>query len=367
MIPMQFSMNNFQLYVPILIAVGIGIFFGLLTHFVVYILLVKHFKMQASLLGIFLHHLKNPLYVIFVLFYFTLAASALDLNSASQIISHIVKVLFILAMSWSALKIMDYLDIWLLKKSLTTNKDLRYTVLITKYHVLKNIGKLLIFILAISLLLLSFESVREIGKGILVSAGVAGAIVALSAQKLVSNIISGFQLAFTKPIKIGDTLGIEGEIGKVEEITSTNVTLCLWDLRRLVLPLNYFIDKPFIHFTQPDPNLLGSIPFHVDYSIDIQILRQFLIDTLHNSPFWDKKMGKLEVIDLKENSLQLRALISARNTGDLWSLGCEIREKIVNFVSENSPHSFPTLRTRINADAASNIRSKNIPTFANKE
>jgi len=138
------------------------------------------------------------------------------------------------------------------------------------------------------------------------------------------------------------------------------------DLRRLVLPLNYLIDKPFIHFTQPDPSLLGPIPFHVDYSIDIEILRKILIAALNASPLWDKKVGKLEVIDLKENSLQLRALISARNPADLWNLGCEIREKIVNFVNENFPHSLPTVHTQIDViDRANHTYKKKYSYYKN--
>jgi len=205
--------------------------------------------------------------------------------------------------------------------------------------------------------LMSFETVRRLGTGLLTSAGIASVIVGFAAQRSISNLLAGFQIAFTQPIRLDDVLVVEGEFGRVEEITFTYVVLTIWDERRLVLPLNYFIEKPFYNWTRTTAQLTGTVFLHADYTVPVEALRAELRRLLETHPLWDQRVCVLQVTDSKETTVELRALVSAANAGDLWALRCAVREQLVAYLQAHYPQSLPRTRATVLATSESLTKS----------
>jgi small-conductance mechanosensitive channel len=202
----------------------------------------------------------------------------------------------------------------------------------------------LIIVVTLSAVLMTFEPVRQYGVSLFASAGVAGLVVGLAARPMLSNLIAGIQIATTQPIRLDDQVLVENESGRIEEITSTYVVIRLWDLRRLIVPLAYFIEKPFQNWTRESTDLIGSVFLHVDFTAPVEAIRAKLSEIVQASKLWDGKVVKLHVTDAKENSIELRALASARSAGDAFELRCEIREKLIAFLQTEHPTALPRAR-----------------------
>ena len=188
---------------------------------------------------------------------------------------------------------------------------------------------------------------RQYGVSLFASAGAAGLVVGLSARPLLSNLIAGIQLALTQPIRIEDAVVVEGEWGWIETITSTYVVIRIWDLRRLIVPLTYFIEKPFQNWTHQSADLLGSVMLNVDYTVPVDRVREKLKEIVTGNPLWDGKVQVVQVTDTPNNMVQLRALVSARNSGQAWDLRCEVREKLIAFLQAEYPHALPRQRAEL--------------------
>jgi len=220
----------------------------------------------------------------------------------------------------------------------------------TQLTFIRKLAIVMIVLITISLILLSFENVRKLGAGLLTGVGIGGIIIGFAAQKSLGNLLAGFQIAFTQPIRIDDVLVVEGEWGRVEDITLTYVVLNIWDQRRLILPINYFIEKPFQNWTRTTSQILGTVFFYVDYNVPTDALRDELTRLLNESPLWDKRVGILQVTDSKERTVELRALVSASNSSRAFDLRCYIRENIIKFINTNYPGSLPKDRVTLDGD-----------------
>ncbi|WP_400191454.1 mechanosensitive ion channel family protein [Hymenobacter sp. B81] len=225
--------------------------------------------------------------------------------------------------------------------------NLRVRKLFTQLQFVQKLVVSLIVFVAVGLVLMSFETVRRLGTGLLTSAGIASVIVGFAAQRSISNLLAGFQIAFTQPIRIDDVLVVEGEWGRVEEITFTYVVLRIWDERRLVLPLNYFIEKPFQNWTRSSAQLLGAVHLHTDYTLPVPAVRAELQRIAAAHPLWDGRVCVLHVTDSKERTLELRALVSATDAGNAWELRCAVREQLIGFIQQHYPHCLPRNRTEM--------------------
>lgn len=233
---------------------------------------------------------------------------------------------------------------------ITKSNNLRERKIRTQLQFLRKIGITLIVILTIAAILLSFESMRRIGAGLITSVGVGGIIVGIAAQKSLGNLFAGFQIAFTQPIRMDDVLIVEGEWGRVEEITLTYVVVCIWDQRRLILPINYFIEKPFQNWTRISADILGTVFIHADYTLPVEAVRNELTRLLENNVLWDGRVNVLQVTDAKEKTMELRALMSAANSSQAFDLRCYVRENLVTFIQKNYPDSLPKTRAVITAE-----------------
>jgi small-conductance mechanosensitive channel len=221
--------------------------------------------------------------------------------------------------------------------------NLRARAIQTQVLVLKRVAASVIVIFTAASMLTVFDSVRQFGVSILASAGIAGIILGLAAQRSIGSLLAGFQIALTQPIRM-DVVIVEGEFGRVEEITLTYVVVQVWDLRRLVVPISYFIEQPFENWTRSSANLLASVFLYVDYTLPVAPLRAELTRILEASPRWDRKVNALQVTDSRERTIEIRALASAADAAIAWDLRCEIRERLVDFLQRQYPECLPRLR-----------------------
>ena len=235
-----------------------------------------------------------------------------------EVLRRFVEFVLILTFAWGLIRTLDvFQDLVQLRYQLDSADNLRVRKLFTQLQFLKKLTASLVAFVAVGLVLMSFETVRRLGTGLLTSAGIASVIVGFAAQRSISNLLAGFQIAFTQPIRIDDVLVVEGEWGRVEEITFTYVVLSIWDERRLVLPLNYFIEKPFQNWTRTSSHLTGVVFLQTDYTAPVEALRAELRRLLAAHPLWDQRVCVMQVTDSRERTLELRALVSAANASAL--------------------------------------------------
>lgn len=222
--------------------------------------------------------------------------------------------------------------------------NLRSRKLHTQYNILERIIVFIIILTAIGVGLMLFDDVRKIGLSLFASAGIAGIIIGLAAQKVIGTILAGLQIAITQPIRLDDVVIVEKEWGWIEEITLTYVVIRVWDKRRLVVPSTYFIDQPFQNWTRNTSEIMGTVFIYASYQVSIDSLRQELTRLLKESPLWDGKVNNMQVTDAKENIVEIRALMSTRNSMEGWDLRVHVREKLISFLQSNHPDCLPLTR-----------------------
>lgn len=222
--------------------------------------------------------------------------------------------------------------------------NLRERKIRTQLQFIRQLAIGLIIILAACIILLSFNNLRKLGASLLAGVGVGGIIIGFAAQKSLSNLLAGFQIAFTQPLRIDDVLVVEGEWGRVEEITLTYVVLNIWDQRRLILPINYFIEKPFQNWTRNTADILGTVFLYLDYTVPLEPLRKEFTRLLENNPLWDKRVSVMQITNASEKTIEVRALMSASSSGNAFDLRCDVREGLIKFVQANYPDSLPLVR-----------------------
>jgi len=214
----------------------------------------------------------------------------------------------------------------------------------TQVSVIRKIIVTAVVVIATGSILMLFEPVRQFGTSILASAGIAGVVIGFAAQKTLGNVLAGIQIALTQPILIDDVVVVEGEFGQIEEITLTYVTVRTWDLRRMVLPITYFVDKPFQNWSRVSTELLGTVILYLDYRAPMGELRKELKRLVENNPKWDRRVCGLQVTDAKQNAIEVRALVSGTDPGKTFDLRCEIREGLIEYLWRNHPESLPRSR-----------------------
>ncbi len=257
-------------------------------------------------------------------------------------------ILLIISMAWGLIVVIRIFKwIFLEKYDTSEANNLRSRKLHTQFNILERIVIFLIVIVAIGLILMLFEDVRRIGISVFASAGVAGIIIGLAAQRMIAAVLAGLQIAITQPIRLDDVVIIEGEWGRIEEIALTYVVVNIWDKRRLVVPSTYFFEKPFQNWTRTTSEILGTVFLYTDYHVSFEALRKELTRLLESTPLWDGKVNVLQVTDAKERSIEIRALMSAKDSGTAWDLRVFIREKLIEFLQKNYPESLPKTRVFI--------------------
>ncbi len=240
-------------------------------------------------------------------------------------------------------------DVLGLRYRLDVSDNLEARRVHTQARVLRRTLAVLIVIVTIGVMLMTFPQVRELGASVLASAGLAGIVVGFAARPVLQNLIAGVQIAIAQPIRIDDVVIVEGEWGRIEEITATYVVVKIWDQRRLIVPLNHFIEHPFQNWTRTDAEILGTVYLYVDYTVPVEAVRQELHRLLQASEKWDGRAWGLVVTDATDRALQLRALMSAADASAAWDLRCEVRERLIEYVQEHHPGGLPRIRAEMEA------------------
>ena len=322
---------------------------ALIVHRVISKVFRRAFGARHPLLRSIFERATGPLRLALVAFALAAVLPSTPFNPAViDTLGRILLITFIALAGWMAHIAMETASGLYLARFQTESADsLLARKHVTQVRVLMRAGHTLIVLVTVSAVLMTFEPVRQYGVSLFASAGVAGLVIGLAARPVLSNLLAGIQIATTQPIRIDDQVVVENESGRIEEITSTYVVIRLWDQRRLIVPLSYFIEKPFQNWTRDSTNLIGTVLLHVDFMAPIERIRAKAMEIVQGSKLWDGQVVKLQVTDAKESSIELRVLASARSSGDAFDLRCEIREKLIDFLQRECPTALP--RTRAEA------------------
>lgn len=293
----------------------------------------------------------NLLLIVFILIFILVFGQlfpSVDLSYylSDQVANTIRKGLITACVSIIIIRIVQIAKKRLLSRyDISKEDNLKDRKLHTQINLLEKVIVFVIILTALGIFLISIESIREIGVGIFASAGVVGIIIGLSAQKIVGALLAGIQIAVTQPFRVDDAVLVENEWGWIEEINLTYIVVRIWDKRRLVLPTTYFLEKPFQNWTKNSADIIGSVFLYTDYTISFEALRKELTRLLNSTDLWDKKVNVLQVTDSKQTTVEIRILVSAKNSPTAWDLRVFIREKLIEFIQNNYPESLP--RTRV--------------------
>jgi len=265
---------------------------------------------------------------------------------------HLTSLAIIGSVTWLGLRAVNAVQqIILLHNPVNISDNLRARRIQTQTRVLVRTLSALVMIFGFSAMLMTFPSARQFGASLLASAGLAGLAVGFAAKPVLGNLIAGLQIALTQPIRLDDVVIVENEWGRIEEITGTYVVVRIWDERRLIVPLQWFIENPFQNWTRMTSSIIGSVTLWVDYSTPLEPLRREMARLCDEVPeLWDKRVLGLQVIDSSERGIQLRVLASSADSSRNWDLRCYLRENLITFISCNYPHCLPQLRGLLKPD-----------------
>ena len=322
---------------------AIAIAAGLLLSYLFFMLLKFGNERKPTVLKEqLLQRLKRPVYVFIPLLLLYLLLSYFKSDVFFQ---KIFEVGMILNFAWLLITVLMALE-EVVKEKFEVKEEYKAKdrKVLTQLRFVKSIAIVVIITLAFATILWNIPTARKLGETILTSAGIIGIIVGVAAQKSIANLVTGFQLAFTQPLKIDDEVVIEGEFGVVEDITLTYVVVRTWDWRRLVLPLNYFNDKPFVNWSFSSKDIVNTVFFYVDYSFPVAELRKKFLEVLAGHKLWDRRIAELLVTEIDDRTMQLRATFSTKNSALGWDLRCAVREQLMGFMHETYPEAMPKLR-----------------------
>ena len=238
-------------------------------------------------------------------------------------------------------------DVYLMRFRMDVEDNLLARKHVTQVRVLLRVVEVVIALLTLGFALMTFNEVRQFGVTLFASAGVAGIVAGLAARPVMSNFLAGVQLAISQPIRIDDAVIVENEWGNIEEITFTYVVIRLWDWRRLIVPISYFMEKPFQNWSRIGGELIGTVMLYVDHTTPVAAVRKKLNEIAAQSRLWNRKVVNLQVVDCNDTTIQLRALVSANSAPAAWDLRCEVREKLIEFLQREYPHALPRRRNDV--------------------
>jgi len=325
-----------------------------LFHFILYLVLCRTTRNTSTKIdNSIVKHTKYPVFLLL------LAASLLITvkgilpgfglpDHLRELCTRLFSLMMIAVVAWLMIRSVNILEDFLLDRY---RIDIADNLLARKIHtqlrVIKRIVTVIVVIIALGAMLMTFDRVRQLGTSILASAGILGIIAGLAAQRSLATLFAGLQIAITQPIRIDDVVIVEGEWGRIEEITLTYVVVRIWDLRRLIVPITYFIEKPFQNWTRISADILGSVFLYLDYIVPLDPLRAEFQRLLEASPDWDKKVAVVQTTNTSEKTVEIRLLMSAPDAGKAWNLRCHIREKMIEFIQKNYPHTLPRLGVQL--------------------
>jgi small-conductance mechanosensitive channel len=294
-------------------------------------------------------HGRGPTAWIFPLLALLIATPLARLpQNVKSPLGHVVGLGLIAALGWTVILFAEvFADVVTARYRVDVRENLAARRIRTQVQMLRRVFTVVVMIITLAIMLLTIPDVRAIGTSLLASAGLAGLVVGVAMKSTLGNLVAGVQLALTQPFRLEDAVIVENEWGWIEEITSTYVVVRIWDWRRMVLPLSYFIEKPFQNWTRTTAQLIGSVHLFVDYTVPVDELRKELDRIVRSTDKWMAKVCVLEVVEATEQAMELRALADAPDAGTAWDLRCYIRENLIKFLQERYPQSLPKMRAEV--------------------
>ena len=354
---MEKFLADWQTWVWAAVTIASAVVLGLITHVIVYWLTRRITLRAAPGRGLveksLIEHTAGPMRLVLPLAAVYLVSDGLRIPGGTlEAIRHVLSLALIAALCWLTLRLIQVLNDFVAARYVITVQDnYRARSIRTQMALLERILTGAILLAAVAAMLMTFPNVWNLGAGLFASAGVAGLVVGVAARPALANLLAGVQVALTEPIRIDDVVIVEGEYGRVEEISTAYVIVQIWDKRRLVVPLTYFIEKPFQNWTRKTSDLLGTIFLYTDYTAPVEEIRGELERVVKASNLWDGKVWNLQVTDTKDRMLELRCMVSAVDSPTLWDLRVEVREKMIRFLQKNYPQSLPVIRAEVEGNA----------------
>lgn len=352
---MREILKEWEMLVRALGILGGAIVLALVAHYLIFKTLERVSKRTKTVFDASLvQHCSQPMRFVIVLLAISFVLPLLNMPPTMlDFVKHLLSLCFIASVAWLIVRFTFVLnDLILSRYKVDVRDNLQARKIQTQLQIFKKIVVVVVTILALATMLMTFEKVRQLGATILASAGIVGIILGLAAQRTIATLLAGLQIAITQPIRVDDVVIVENEWGRIEEITFTYVVVRIWDLRRLVLPITYFIEKPFQNWTRVTADILGTVFIYVDYTVPIQAIREELHRILKSTNLWDGKAWVLQVTNATERTVELRALMSAPDAPTAWNLRCEVREKLIEFIQKNYPDGLPKVRAEIQESVA---------------
>lgn len=337
-----------------LAVLGLAVLVGLAMHWVLFRIVRRLTTDMPRVLvfqGALLRRIRRPLALLApivavgVVLPFVKAGLS---DTAHELLGDLLYIAAVIAVAWLLIEAVRAGEDLLVRRSDVEAADnLRARKMLTQAKILKRIAVAAIAVLALAAILMRFQAFRDLGTGLIASAGVAGIVVGLAAQRTLGTLLAGIQIAITQPIRVDDVVIVEGEFGWVEEITLTYIVVRVWDLRRIIVPISDFIEKPFQNWTRSSSDLLGTVFLYTDYTVPVEALREEHQRLLEASEEWDEKAAAVQVTDTSERTVQIRFLQSAHSAPALFALRCYVRERMIAFVQREYPGALPKVRAEM--------------------
>ncbi len=301
-----------------------------------------HISVAASLT----RKARRPTRLIAVLLALVISLPLVSLpNEWQHTFQHAALIMMIIFVGWTALILTnEFAERSAARNRFDVDDNLSARKHVTQVRVLQRAVNVIVILFTAGAVLLTFEGVQEYGVSLFASAGAAGLVLGFAARPVLANLIAGIQIALTQPIRLDDVVIVEDEWGWIEEIYATYVVVRIWDLRRMVVPLSYFIEKPFQNWTRESANIIGAVTWHMDYTVPVEKVRQKVTELVEASPYWNGDVVNLQVVDTDKDTMTLRGLMSAATSPQAWDLRCEIREKLLAWLQAEYPEALPRLR-----------------------
>ena len=346
---------NLHPYVWNFLLVAVSLLAGLVLGFLLRLLIRQKTgtEMKFSLVQSLLRHLTGPVSFLIPLFLFDTLIPLLQMDSNLRLaIGRTSEVLLIILFAWLLIRCIRVAqDIVHEKININTADNLRQRQIITQLIYIRRVTAAIIILLAIGAVLLSFDTLRKVGAGLLTGVGIGGIIIGFAAQRSLANLLAGFQIAFTQPIRIDDEVIVEGEFGKIEELTLTYVVVRIWDNRRMILPIHYFLEKPFQNWTRTSAQITGSVYLYADYTLPVEWVRNEFNRIIKDHPLWDGQTAGVVITNLDKNCVEIRGIVSSLSSGANFDLRCHIREQLLKRVVDVYPQCLPRTRAVLQEEA----------------
>lgn len=365
LLPENWQLENLNPLLVVAILLGTAIIAAFILNRLIFGLLSWNARrFDSKTMQNIIKSVRRPAFWLLFFFLLNIFAGGIELSEESfsfDWLQKLATVGLIIACGWLAMGVVRIVSYAVRNQyDLEDDEDnLHERKILTQLQYIRRISSIVIFIITVSIVLMQFEGIRTLGASLLTSAGVAGIIIGVAAQKSLANLLAGFQIAFTQPIRLDDVVIVAGEWGRIEEITLTYVVVRVWDQRRLVVPLQRFIEDSFQNWTRTSSELIGAVFLYTDYALPINELRAELDRVLENHPKWDGRVKAVQVTDCKPEVIEVRMLVSAADAGSTFDLRCHVREHMIGFIQHNYPEGLP--QTRVIMSRAEDMERRSQP------